>query len=978
MSSDLLFHATSEPGLVLAFDCGGTQLKCALVDPRHGLVGKPVLQDTKKNADPEEFADQLAEMAQMAITSGKGPSDARSVWSRVVGIGIGMPGPCNYEDGVSYGKHKFPKLAGKPFLLKDMLAKKFTEKLVPLGLAIRDLEKRIFLLNDAMAFTIGILRNIEVTPEHPAPERFVGITLGTGLGASFLVNGIPASFAQGAPETGEIWDHRYQGSFCREDSTDYHYKGQNLDDHISALPIMCHYAVKKSKVSKEELNKLYNNIKSRFASENESTWGEQWRDALRKLLTTKKIPPVKKLNEMASVGDQSAKGAFKKFGCDLAEALRLAVLAFHPDKIAIGGQIAKAKNHFKESLKLKMDEMNPGLYEKIILYAEDVKDAEGKPVDQAALLGVAEYVATRLVPSELLVVPNEDGLGPSSIGFYVVRELLERQRLRRGGIQPGFVVVRNKSKEGYNRKLYAAAQGRSSLRLEAVHGIIQLGKKSGRLGFEESLTNLLNYEQLCRMYCALPLAQEGRRCVGVLDVGTPSATAAAWMRSIPRITLFDHMWSETFTRIAQEYTEDMTFSKGTKETSARVKHAIEAIRGDEQKANLVFLFPTFLTPEEYYEAWRSTSATVIEIGGVLGGEPPIISALVERLLIKMKTEWLKPPRLPAVPDHDLPFDLIKSVNIDVNQLYDVLDLKHLDKALKKFPDYLCCKGESNVRLDTRLFEQAASESKSQVQQGKDPDWEAAIRTAIRKSSGLQEARDLLRRCLTNRIVRHLLEIKNSDPIVFISGGGTAVWTDAMFQRIVADALVLEQHERLEFNLLVCAPPEVRTKFGLTSTPSGKNQLKSLKVEWWKPINREGQPARCIRFLGDVTDGTYQEIFVGIDLIVSRAGGGTANDAIACRVPICCVEEPHHWQVEAIRRSMESHGLTRTIRLDAFKVDPVAVIRHEVLEEHSRNQDIRTSMWKIANQREKEVANQVGEFLFNTKGFYAEIMRQLSG
>ncbi|MBN1460119.1 MAG: hypothetical protein JXA57_11305, partial [Armatimonadetes bacterium] len=89
------------------------------------------------------------------------------------------------------------------------------------------------------------------------------------------------------------------------------------------------------------------------------------------------------------------------------------------------------------------------------------------------------------------------------------------------------------------------------------------------------------------------------------------------------------------------------------------------------------------------------------------------------------------------------------------------------------------------------------------------------------------------------------------------------------------------------------------------------------------------------------------------------------------------QEPNHWQVEAIRRNMEAHGLARTIRLDAFRVDPVAVIRHELLEDTERNREIRMNMRKVANGREKYVADELAEFLFNTRTYYSRTRCQMT-
>jgi hypothetical protein len=155
-------------------------------------------------------------------------------------------------------------------------------------------------------------------------------------------------------------------------------------------------------------------------------------------------------------------------------------------------------------------------------------------------------------------------------------------------------------------------------------------------------------------------------------------------------------------------------------------------------------------------------------------------------------------------------------------------------------------------------------------------------------------------------------------------------------------------------------------------------LTSVDVEVWVPSRQGGVPSERLRFLGDVADSTYQEIFPGVDLIVSRAGGGTTNDAIACRTPVCFVEEPGHWQVEAIRKNMERAGLARTIRLEEFKINPVAIISRELLENQRDNAKIKLAMARIPNQREKYVVDIIVDFLFNRREFFDRKIDEIEG
>lgn len=76
--------------------------------------------------------------------------------------------------------------------------------------------------------------------------------------------------------------------------------------------------------------------------------------------------------------------------------------------------------------------------------------------------------------------------------------------------------------------------------------------------------------------------------------------------------------------------------------------------------------------------------------------------------------------------------------------------------------------------------------------------------------------------------------------------------------------------------------------------------------------REKDRSPRVRGFAPVPGGTIQELLPHVDLLVTRAGGGTVNDAIACRTPFLCAPEPTQSQVEAIHAACCQQGLTRTI------------------------------------------------------------------
>jgi glucokinase len=112
--------------------------------------------------------DRVHEVGRMALAALASSED-------IVGIAVAMPGPFDYSGGVSRLQHKFS--AWYSVNVRNHLA-----------IRLRIDEKNVVFLNDADAFLLGELQ------ESLAP-RAIGITLGTGIGASFAIDGraVPAA-----------------------------------------------------------------------------------------------------------------------------------------------------------------------------------------------------------------------------------------------------------------------------------------------------------------------------------------------------------------------------------------------------------------------------------------------------------------------------------------------------------------------------------------------------------------------------------------------------------------------------------------------------------------------------------------------------------------------------------------------------------------------------------------------------------------
>ncbi len=146
----------------IGVDIGGSHITAAHVDATDFAIVKSSMIRTRV-ASTEDAAtiitDWIAALAPLIVRDG----------DEVTRIGIAMPGPFDYEKGISLmrGMKKYDSLYGMNVL--DILAEKL------------DIPKdHILFRNDAEAFLHGELASGAVVGE----KRAVGITLGTGLGSA--------------------------------------------------------------------------------------------------------------------------------------------------------------------------------------------------------------------------------------------------------------------------------------------------------------------------------------------------------------------------------------------------------------------------------------------------------------------------------------------------------------------------------------------------------------------------------------------------------------------------------------------------------------------------------------------------------------------------------------------------------------------------------------------------------------------------
>jgi len=153
-------------------------------------------------------------------------------------------------------------------------------------------------------------------------------------------------------------------------------------------------------------------------------------------------------------------------------------------------------------------------------------------------------------------------------------------------------------------------------------------------------------------------------------------------------------------------------------------------------------------------------------------------------------------------------------------------------------------------------------------------------------------------------VREMLGIEDEAPVLHLTGGGTSVWDDALW-----DLLDDYRARPPGYWVVVFSPVEA--------------ERRGIRMSWKRCCEAQvacgSDPAAPrVIYLGDVRGETHHVLFAGFDLVCTRAGGGGVNDALAFRVPLVLVEEPGHVQVEEIRRSAERLGLCRSVAWEEFR------------------------------------------------------------
>lgn len=168
----------------IGVDVGGSHLTSAVVDLEEGKVCSDYIVTPMESKGPLEHV--------IACFKKNLEATLEAFEEPIHQIGFAFPGPFDYEKGISYMKQKFDNLYG--INLPDVLRK---------VLEVPEIEKFDFkFINDASAFGVGEC----FCGAGKGFKRVFGVTLGTGVGSAFLVDGKIDETSENVPEGGEVWN----------------------------------------------------------------------------------------------------------------------------------------------------------------------------------------------------------------------------------------------------------------------------------------------------------------------------------------------------------------------------------------------------------------------------------------------------------------------------------------------------------------------------------------------------------------------------------------------------------------------------------------------------------------------------------------------------------------------------------------------------------------------------------------------------
>lgn len=173
---------------VLGYDIGGSHVTAGIVDC--GLLSVSCVNSCALDSDApaNSILAALHALGESAI------AEAMRFGAHPSAIALAVPGPFDYEHGISLLRHKYTSLY-KMNLQRE------------LGIRFCMDDRMIVFINDAQAFLLG--------ENHAGAakdiSRCIGLTLGTGIGSAFSIGGEIVASGHAVPPGGEIYCLPWEG-----------------------------------------------------------------------------------------------------------------------------------------------------------------------------------------------------------------------------------------------------------------------------------------------------------------------------------------------------------------------------------------------------------------------------------------------------------------------------------------------------------------------------------------------------------------------------------------------------------------------------------------------------------------------------------------------------------------------------------------------------------------------------------------------
>jgi len=263
---------------IVGVDIGGTTINAGLVS------GEKIVRKAETDTPSDRPQHEVLQAVYQAIEEVFDPE--------IAGIGIGVPGLVDQQEQLVLDVVNIPSWDSLP--LAELVSDYFN--------------KPVFVNNDANCFAVGEKYFGKGKPY----DNFVGVTIGTGLGAGIIINGhLYSGRLCGAGEFGSIW-----------------YRDRNIESYAS---------------------------------------GQFFRD---------KNLDGNLIFRRASIGDPVALRLFEELGVHIGKAIANILFALAPEAIILGGSVSNAYKYFSESMNDFLEDNFPyrRLYNQLVIEVSDNPD----------------------------------------------------------------------------------------------------------------------------------------------------------------------------------------------------------------------------------------------------------------------------------------------------------------------------------------------------------------------------------------------------------------------------------------------------------------------------------------------------------------------------------------------------------------------------------------------------------------------------